>query len=55
MSTRAWGGSVRPLTLAGARILGGIGIRERVAAVFGRVKDILDPDNIFGRWPEELW
>ncbi|MCH7528816.1 MAG: FAD-binding oxidoreductase [Candidatus Marinimicrobia bacterium] len=55
MSTRAWGGSVRPLTLAGARILGGIGIRERVAAVFGRVKNILDPDNIFGRWPEELW
>ncbi len=55
LSTRARGGSVRPLTLAGARILGGIGIRERVAAVFGRVKKILDPDTIFGPWPEELW
>ncbi len=55
LSTRAWGGSVRPLTPAGARILGGIGIREQVAAVFGRVKKILDPDTIFGPWPEELW
>ena len=55
LSTRAWGGLVRPLTLAGARILGGIGIRERVSEVFGRVKNILDPDNIFGPWPEELW
>ncbi len=55
LSTRAWGGSVRPLTLVGARILNGIGIRDRVAAVFGRVKKILDPDNIFGPWPEELW
>ncbi len=54
LSTRAWGGSVRPLTLPGARILSGIGIRERVAAVFGRVKKTLDPDTIFGPWPEEL-
>ncbi len=54
-SVRAWGGAVHPLTLKGAHILGGLGIRDRAAAVFGRVKEILDPDAIFGPWPEELW
>ncbi len=54
-STQAWGGRVRPLSLEGAATLDEVGIRERSPAVMQRVKQILDPDNIFGPWPEQLW
>ncbi|MEE9466175.1 MAG: FAD-binding oxidoreductase [Candidatus Neomarinimicrobiota bacterium] len=53
--TQAWSGRVRPLSLEGAATLSELGIRERPPAVMRRVKQILDPDTIFGPWPEELW
>jgi len=54
-SAQAWGGRVRPLSLEGATTLDEVGIHEQPPAVMQRVKQILDPDRVFGPWPEQLW